>query len=136
MKRPPTDREILRNIHKRYLAQFGDFVRGDPASERESKIYVPIDCAAIAADLGVDPDIVFGRLYYHLDKKYGYTQEDGSKVHLFAFSVGKDRHGVHFPMLSAVLAELEQSWFRFTAPLVISSLAFVVALVGLVCGGS
>ncbi|MGQ0333483.1 hypothetical protein [Halomonas elongata] len=136
MKRPPSDREILREIHSQYLSLFGSFERGNPDNERQSKIYVPIDCAAIAEKLGVDPDIVFGRLYYHLDKKYGYTQEDGSKVHLFAFFVGGDRHAVHFPMLSAVLAELEQSWFRFTAPLVISSLAFIVSVIGLACGGS
>lgn len=136
MKRPPTDREILRKIHERYYEAFGSFEGGDPKAERESKIYVPIDCKAIAEDLGVDPDIVFGRLYYHLEKKYGYTQQDGSKVHLFAFAVGKDRHAVHFPLLSAVLAELEQSWFRFTAPLVISALALVISVISLVYKGS
>ena len=133
MNRPPTDREILRKIHGRYLSEFGGFGQGNPAEELQSKIYVPIDCKAIAEDLRVDPDIVFGRLYYHLDKKYGYTQEDGSKVHLFAYAVGSDRNAVHFPMLSSVLAELEQSWFRFTAPLVISSLALIVSFLSLAC---
>lgn len=136
MKRPPTDREILRKIHKRYYDQFSAFKRGDPNAVRETKIYVPIDCEAIAKDLDVDPDIVFGRLYYHLEKKYGYVQQDGSKVHLFAFAVGKDRHAVHFPLLSAVLADLEQSWFRFTVPLIISALAFVISIISLLCKGS
>lgn len=136
MKRPPTDREILQKIHDKYLDKFGGFDRGDPEAERVSKIYVPIDCAAIADELGVNPDIVFGRLYYHLDKKYGYTQDNGSKVHLFTPAVGKDRHAVNFPMLSAVLAELRQSWFRFTVPLVISGIALVVSLIGIACNGS
>jgi hypothetical protein len=136
MRRPPPDREILRKIHKRYYEQFGGFKENEPELERESKIYVPIDCVAIAQDLSVDPDIVFGRLYYHLEKKYGYTQQDGSRVHLFAFAVGKDRHAVHFPLLSAVLAELEQSWFQFTAPLIISASALILSIIGLVCRGS
>ena len=136
MKRPPTDREILRTIHKRYYQEFGAFKRGNPESERETKIYVPIDCEVIAKDLGVDPDIVFGRLYYDLDKKHGYTQQNGSEVHLFAFKVGKDRHAVNFPLLSAVLADLEQSWFRFTAPLLISLLALLISVLSLICRGS
>lgn len=136
MKRPPTDREILRKIHKRYYDQFGAFKRDNPDAERETKIYVPIDCTTIAKDLDVDPDIVFGRLYYHLEKKYGYVQQEGSKVHLFAFAVGKDRHAVHFPLLSAVLADLEQSWFRFTVPLIISALALVISIISLLCKGS
>jgi len=134
--RPPTDREILQKINDRYLAKFGQFERDNLENERSSKIYVPIDCAAIANDLKVDTDIVFGRLYYHLDKKYGYTQDNGAKVHLFTMAVGKDRHAVNFPMLSAVLAELQQSWFRFTAPLVISSIALVISVISLVCTGS
>lgn len=92
MPRPPTDREILQRIHDRYLDKFGQFERGNPNIERPSKIYVPIDCTAIAKDLGVDPDIVFGRLYYHLEKKYGYIQNNGAKVHLFTMAAGKDRH--------------------------------------------
>lgn len=130
--RPPTDREILQKIHDRYIDQFGQFECGNPENERSSKIYVPIDCSAIARELRVDPDIVFGRLYYHLDKKYGYTQDNGAKVHLFTMAVGEDLHAVHFPMLSAVLAEVQQSWFRFTAPLVISGVALVVSVVSLV----
>lgn len=136
MSRPPTDREILQKIHARYLDEFGGFKRDRSESERSSKIYVPIDCAVIAEDLNVDPDIVFGRLYYHLDKKYGYTQENGAKVHLFTLAVGKDKNAVNFPLLSAVLAELDQSWFRFTVPLVISGIALLLSVVSLVCGGS
>lgn len=136
MIRPPTDREILKRIHDRYICEFGGFNKNNPQSDRDSKIYVPIDCKAIAKELGVDPDIVFGRLYYHLDKKYGYTQEDGSKVHLFSLVAGKDRHAVNFPLLSAVLAELQQTWFRFTAPLVISSLALVISFISIACNGS
>lgn len=136
MKRPPTDREILQLIHDRYLEKFGNFKKGESEDDRETKIYVPIDCETIAKKLGVDPDIVFGRLYYHLDKKYGYTQSNGANVHLFTIAAGSDRHAVNFPMLSAVLAELRQSWFEFTAPLVVSAFALAISIIGLLCGGS
>ena len=73
---------------------------------------------------------------HHLDKKYGYIQSDGSKVYLFAFAVGKDRHAVNFPLLSAVLAKLEQTWIRFTVSLIISLFALLVSVLSLVCRGS
>jgi len=136
VRRPPTDREILKKIHNRYLREFGDFDMEAEQPARESKIYVPIDCRVIASDLKVDPDIVFGRLYYHLNKRYSYSQDDGAKVELFAFKVGSDKHAVNFPLLSAVLAELHQSWFRFMAPLVLSAAAFIFSILSLACNGS
>jgi hypothetical protein len=134
VSQPPTDRKILKKIHDRYLKEFGAFDQGALEPPRSSKVYVPIDCAAIASELKVDPDIVFGRLYYHLNKKYGYTQDDNSKVFLFSMQAGSDRHVVNFPLLSAVLAELHESWFRFTAPLLLSSAAFVISLWAATCG--
>lgn len=59
-----TDRKILQTIHDEYLSQFGNFDKNLLEPIRSSKIYVPIDCKAIATKLRVDPDIIFGRLYY------------------------------------------------------------------------
>lgn len=128
MRKPPTDREILKVIHDHYYKTFVSFGISDES--RASKIYVPIDCEYLANKLKVDPDIVFGRLYYHLDKKYGYQQPDGSKVHLFAMQIGRDRHAVHFPLLSAVLAEQNNNWFQFYAPLLISIFALTISFIG------
>lgn len=128
MKKPPTDRMILKLIHDSYYDDFSAFELDK--SIRETKIYVPIDCKEIARKLKVDRDIIFGRLYYHLDKKHGYIESNGSKVHLFAFQVGKDRHAVHFPLLSAIVAEHETSWFRFNLPIVISTIALVTSILG------
>jgi len=119
----------LRTIHKSYYKQFAKFDRNDPDSVRSAKIYVPIDCKLIAKKLNVDPDIVFGRLYYHLDKKYSYENSDGSKVHLFALKVGNDSHAINFPVLSAVLADLEEKQWRFTLPILITSLLSMAALI-------
>lgn len=126
MKRPPTDREILKKIHDRYYSDFCNY--DEDNKKRSSKIYVPIDCDAIAKELKTDSDIIFGRLYYHLDKKYGYEQDDGSKIPLFSMRVGGDKHVVNFPLLSAVLAELELSHFKFLMPLVLSIIALGMSI--------
>ncbi|MDP4536549.1 hypothetical protein Q3O60_10150 [Alkalimonas collagenimarina] len=128
MRKPTTDREILKVIHDHYYKTFISYGISDES--RESKIYVPIDCEYLANKLRVDQDIVFGRLYYHLDKKYGYQQPNGSQVHLFAMRVGKDQHAVHFPLLSAVLAEQNYNWFQFYAPLLISIFALTISFFG------
>lgn len=121
-----TDRRILKSIHDRYYADFCSYEKDKPG--RSSKVYVPIDCDLIAQEFQIDPDIIFGRLYYHLDKKHGYTQDDGSKVHLFSMKTGSDTHTVNFPLLAAVLAEHEQSYYRFLIPLGISTIALVLSL--------
>jgi len=127
MSKNVTDRVILKETYKIYYSDFCAFDEKKPS--RQTKIYVPIDCALISKKLGLDPDIVFGRLYYHLDKKHGYKQEDGTLVNLFVKQIGSERHAVHFPLLSAVLAEHEQSYLRFTIPLYLSivALSFSIA---------
>ncbi len=120
---------MLSTIHKRYYEQFAKFDRNDPNSVRSTKIYVPIDCKLIGKELNVDADIVFGRLYYHLDKKHGYENKDGTKVHLFAMKVGKDSHAINIPLLSAVLSELEEKRLCFTVPILITSILSIAALI-------
>lgn len=79
--------------------------RMDMDDPDRSKIHVPIDVRAVAKKLETDPELLFGRLYYHLDHKYGYTQDDGAKVHLFTLKAGKDLYCVQYPYLAAVLSE-------------------------------
>jgi hypothetical protein len=81
----------------------------DAVERRSSKIMVPIDSPGIAARFGVDPDSIFGRLYYHLDPKYGepVVPDRPMKV-LFAPRAGDDKNCVNFPLLEAVLAGLWQ----------------------------
>lgn len=135
MTRAPTDLEILNAIYERYYATFASFSADESA--RSSKVYVPIDIAQLAKDMSVDEDIVFGRLYYHLDKKYGYKNDDGSYVHLFALVVGGDRHCVNFPYVASVLASLreENRKYRLATTLAIVSLfisvvAFLLSVLG------
>ena len=134
MSKPPTDRKIIQKIHDKYLQDFGNFDKDEVEPTRSTKIFVPIDFQAIAIELRVDPDIVFGRLYYHLNKKFGYARDDGTRVQLFERQVNGDRDVVNFPLLSAVLAELHESWWRFTAPLILSAAAFIFSILSLACG--
>ncbi|WP_394154814.1 hypothetical protein [Vibrio maritimus] len=127
--RIPTDIEILNVIYRIYHSDFIAFERGDGV--RDSKIYVPIDCKIIATELKVDSDIIFGRLYYHLEKQYGYKQYDGSIVHFFALKVGNDLKCVNFPLMTSVLAGLRQERKKFWIGTVIAVLALIISTVSL-----
>lgn len=122
----PTDRAILNDIYDHYYKSFADF--SAEVSERGSKIYVPVDIRGVSNRLGVDPDIVFGRLYYHMEKKYGYQRTSGENVHFFALSVGSDKHCVNFPLLGAVLAGLREEWRKTYWALGIAILSLIVSV--------
>lgn len=125
----PTDLDILNTIYRLYHSDFVAFERGD--GTRSSKIYVPIDCKKVAGSLKVDADIVFGRLYYHLEKQYGYKQANGSNVHFFALKVGNDAKCVNFPLMTSVLASLRQEKRKFWIGTAIAILALIVSSVSL-----
>ncbi len=115
MKRLPTDLQILNEIYEWYYNTFTQYI--DEDKNRDTKIYVPIDIVHIAKRLKVDVDIVFGRLYYHLDKKYGYAQDDGTKIRLFTLVAGRDTNCVNFPLVASVLADLrDQAWTQWECP--------------------
>ena len=100
MTKLSTDREILEAIYAEYAAAYRQMQLDDSGSAQ--KIYVPINIPRIAKKLKNDAHILFGRLYYHLDQKHRYKQDDGSSVHLFAFQVGNERHCINYPYLAAM----------------------------------
>src|SRR5262245_19645156 len=102
----PTDLEILDVIYDRYYETFASYSKDNPT--RATKVFVPIDITAIARSFGVDDDIIFGRLYYHLDKKHGYKDESGNTVHAFYSFSGPEGHSVNFPLVSSILADLRR----------------------------
>jgi len=138
MKRVPTDREILEDIYTRYYTKYTEVSSGLDTHASDNRIYLPVDLAAVAAELGVDGNIVFGRLYYYLDRKYAYqppgsSEKEGAWVHLFWFRPGSPQgnHWVNFPVLTSVLASLQEEDRRvkWTRSIAIGSLAVsVVAL--------
>jgi len=75
-------------------------------------------------------------LYYHLDAKYRYKQDNGARVDLFVLNLRDQGNGIHFPFLASLLAGLEEEhrklfWsmlFSVTA-LILSAISVVVNLV-------
>jgi hypothetical protein len=127
--RLPTDRQILEAVYRRYYSTFAQFSReGDG---RETKVHVPIDVASIAAGFGVDADIIFGRLYYHLEQKYGYEGSGKVRVPFFSLQVGADRHCVNFPLLASVLASLRTEHLRFRLATTLSIISIVISAMAL-----
>jgi hypothetical protein len=136
MNRPPTDLEILEEIYKRYYAAFAAYSRESPS--RETKVYVPIDIRALAEHFKIDGDIIHGRLYYHLDQKFGFTKCDGTPVPFFWFRENQpEPHQVQFPMLAAAIAALRDERNKFLwatwlagASLILSIIALAVSVLG------
>lgn len=128
MKWPPTDLELLEEIYKRYYSVFAGHSREEPT--RSTKMFVPINIRELADHFNVDADIVFGRLYYDLEPKYGFENSDGTKVPFFYLKTGDDTNVVHFPLLASVVAKLRDerkkhliaTWISISA-LVISSVS-------------
>ena len=135
MKRLPTDREILDAIYGHYYDVFTQYTDGDDS--RSTKVYVPIDIKEIAGDLKVDDDIIFGRLYHHLDKKFGYRRDDKILVPFFSLQIGDDTHCINFPLAAAVLADLRDQAKQYNTAtwiavgsLVVSIISIVISIIG------
>jgi hypothetical protein len=130
MKKLPTDIQILKTIYEMYYDDFVSYDKNNNKS-RSSKMYVPINIEYISKKFNVDPDLVFGRLYYHLEKKFGYSHEDGTKVPFFTLQAGSDKHCVHFPYLASVLATMKSESKKFFIATIISVVALIVSLISI-----
>ena len=130
MKRLPTDLEILEEIYNRYYSGFASYSEDSP--NRQDKIYMPIDIEVISKHFSVDPDIIFGRLYYHLEKKYGYTQPNGSKVYFFNAFSGPGERSIHFPLLASVLASMKEEQEKYLVSTWLSIAAIIISIGSLV----
>jgi hypothetical protein len=137
MKPLPTDLEILNAIYDQHYNEFAHH-----ADKRPKKAVVAVDISTIAERLGVDPDIIYGRLRYHLDHRYAYqtnhpTDPDNLWIRLFIAKTAYDipQDSVHFPYLASVLAEMRAdekkqqtqtniAWFS----LAVSILAVIVSV--------
>src|SRR4051794_13150774 len=123
MVKVPTDLDILDAIFEKYYKPF----TAVPIGSRSAMF--PIDISSIAQQLGVDAEIVFGRLYFHLDHKYGHE-----KVHLFSPVSGDKNDAINFPFLSSIVADLREqertrnlTTYLSIASLIISLLSFALA---------
>jgi hypothetical protein len=129
MKRLPTDRDVLRCIYSMYGSSYPGTKPGQVRGENDP--YVPIDVRAVASHLETQPELLFGRLYYHLDAKHRYQQEGGASVHLFLLNVQDKGHSVHFPYLSDILAGHEYEHRKLFWSMVFSVSALLISLASL-----
>ena len=127
--RIPPDRKILERIYSRYYKVFASYTEGK--SGRSTKVYVPVDIDDLAQHFNVDPDIIFGRLHFHLEKKYGYDQSDGTRAAFFAVEVENDPNCVNFPLLSSVLAGMQEEWNRQRWTMGFAIVALVLSLLSI-----
>ncbi|WP_248915604.1 hypothetical protein [Pseudomonas moorei] len=126
----PSDLQVLAIIYKLYYEEFKNYsLEQDVQNGRKSKTFVPINCEMIAKELGVDGDIVFGRLYYHMEEKYGYTRDDGKKVAFYTTLAGEEHRCVNFPLLASVLAGLQEENNKFLLATLMSGIALAVSIV-------
>ena len=148
---PLTELQILAVIYERYYETFADFDRNDQERNRFTKNHVPIDVASVATQLGSEPDIVFGTLYYVLNEKHRIkTDEPGGDPDANSVEVpffmhfwpphiavalpakyAKERDLVHFPMVAALYASLRDQDSKATWAVRVSIISTCIALASL-----
>ncbi|MEL6860246.1 MAG: hypothetical protein AAGL11_00280 [Pseudomonadota bacterium] len=130
MARPiPTDETLLAIIYKENLKAFSEW--SEENKTRVAKIWVPIDIDALGKRFRCDPDLIFGRLYYHMNEKYGSTTGDGQDVNFFNMRLANDRHVVNFPLLTSVLADLQDNRKRFIISTRLAALSLVISAISI-----
>ncbi|MBA3756513.1 MAG: hypothetical protein H0X02_09905 [Nitrosomonas sp.] len=129
MSKLPTDREVLKCIFEMYEAAYPGETNGEKGINDP---YVPVDLWVIAAKLNTKPELLFGRLYYHLDAKHRYKQGSGAWVSLFLLNIENKGHSVHFPYLSAILAGHDQEYRKQFWTMAFSILALVLSVMSLI----
>ncbi len=125
----PTDEKLLGEIYRRYMPGFTAY--SDDNKTRSTKIWMPIDIDVLARRFRCDPDLIFGRLYYHLNGKYGSITSSGDRSDFFATRIGQDVHCVNFPMLASVLADLRDDKKRFVISTRLAALSLVISAISI-----
>ena len=125
-KKIPTDLEILELIYEESYERFASFDKDNP--DRSAKIFVPFDLEGIAEKLNVDGDIIFGRLYYHLNKKYGYRKKNKTTVSVYA-TVGGDGHSINMPLTASIIASLREEKNKFWIATSIAVVSLIVSII-------
>ena len=130
MARPiPTDETLLAIIYKEHLKAFSDW--SEENKTRVAKIWVPIDIDGLGKKFRCDPDLIFGRLYYHMNEKYGSSTGDGQDVNFFNMRLANDRHVVNFPLLTSVLADLQDNRKKFIISTRLAALSLVISAISI-----
>jgi hypothetical protein len=142
MRNTPTDLKILEYIFDNYYEQYINFV--PEKRQRTDRIYVPLDLQEIATHFKIDLNILFGRLYYHLDHQYGY-QKDNVHVPFFRNEANGEVYDlqtkemvkkrevdlIHFPYLAAVIANLREEKKRYLTTTWVAIVSVAISLLAI-----
>jgi hypothetical protein len=124
----PTDLEILEDIYYRYHEDFRKYAKKEP--DRIARIRVPIEVEDVAEACGVEEDMIFGRIFYHFNKKYSYTDSNG-EVTTFFTTEKFEGLSVNFPLVASVLADKYAEKKQHETLLFIAGTAVVISVVAL-----
>lgn len=125
----PTDRYVLECIYKTYESAYPG--PEDASGRGINDPFVPIDLHVVAKKVGCSPELLFGRLYFHLNQKHRYKQESGASVSLFELNIQNKGHAVQFPYLAAILAGLNQEFRKQLVTYGVSFVALGISLASL-----
>ena len=118
----PTDERMLGVIYKHYL---DDFIR---QSDGGSTVWVPLDLDMLSKKLKCNKQLLYGRLYYHMNGAYGSMTGNGEKVAFFYEMLGPQKNVVNFPLMTSVLADLKEDKKRFIISTRVAALSLLVSL--------
>lgn len=124
----PTDLEILEDIYFRYNDDFRKYAKKEP--DRIARIRVPIEVEDVAETCGVEEDMIFGRIYYHFNKKYSYTDSQG-EVTTFFTTEKFEGLSVCFPLVASILADKYIEKKKHETVLFIAGTAIALSIVSL-----
>lgn len=129
MSQIPTDLEIIEDLYLRYYESFREYAKDEP--DKIARCRVPINVEEVAEACGVEEDMIFGRIFYHFNKKYSYKDDKG---HITTFFVTDKFEGlsVNFPLVASVLADLQNEKKNFDTLLFMSSAAIASSVVALI----
>ena len=129
MKKLPTDYQILKTIYNLYIDDYLAFSDSNP--NRRTQNYLPLDLTRIASILGMEENLLFGRLNYDLENRYGKEIEESVFQHFFTPRLGNEKHCVHFPYLAGVLASMKWESRKFWLATSMSVLALFISIISL-----
>ncbi|MFP8488672.1 hypothetical protein ACKGJO_06170 [Gracilimonas sp. Q87] len=129
MSRIPTDFEIMEELYERYYDSFRKYAKEEP--DRIARSRVPINVQEIASACGVEEDMIFGRIFYHFNKKYSYKDEKG-RVTTFFVTDKFEGLSVNFPLVASVLADLKHEKKQNDTLFIISSCALACSIFALI----
>lgn len=129
MDRIPTDLEILEDIYNRYYGEFRKYAKKEP--DRIARIRVPVDVEEIADACGVEEDMIFGRIYYHFNKKYSYKNDKG-EVTTFFTTDKFEGLSVIFPLVASILAEKYEQKKQKQNHILIAGTAIAISILALI----